>query len=243
MAIEVSLCGPGSLLTSTLGPTETLCVVPGPGSGANPGAETVWNLFHQVGWLYVEAPVLVTAEAGSAEPTASARLTIDAAAVKARSRAIRSAPFAHPLVRLDGMLAREGNGGKRDSRFRMPVSPNRDILICRTTRERHRARSLRRDWHHRGNEQFTFPPLPRDHYPSSGHALPDLPPHRRLPARQPHRGPDRALPPGPPHSARPPLPVAGPAAPHHTPIPPRPAVGPDRPCRRARPQDASRDRS
>src|SRR6266568_1334660 len=43
MAIEVSLWGPGSLLTSTLGPTETLCVAPGPGSGVNPGAETVSN--------------------------------------------------------------------------------------------------------------------------------------------------------------------------------------------------------
>src|SRR5258708_20281676 len=107
MAIEVSLCGPGSLLTSTLGPTETLCVVPGPGSGANPGAETVWNFCHQVGWLYVEAPVLVSAEAGSAEPTASARLAIDATAVKARSRAIRSAPFPHPLVRLPAFLPLE----------------------------------------------------------------------------------------------------------------------------------------
>jgi len=28
-------------------------------------------------------------------------------------------------------------------------------------------------------------PLPRDRYPSSGHRLPDLPPHRRLPARDP----------------------------------------------------------
>ena len=32
-------------------------------------------------------------------------------------------------------------------------------------------------------------------YPSSRHPLPDLRPHRRLPARQPQRGPDRALPP------------------------------------------------
>ena len=32
----------------------------------------------------------------------------------------------------------------------------------------------------RGDEQFKFPPLPCDRYPSSGHALADLPPHRRL---------------------------------------------------------------
>ena len=44
------------------------------------------------------------------------------------------------------------------------------------------------------DEQVTFPPLPRDRHPSTGHPLPDLPAHRRVPARQPHRGPDRALP-------------------------------------------------
>jgi len=49
----------------------------------------------------------------------------------------------------------------------------------------------------RGDEQVTFPALPRDHHPASGHALPDLPPHRRAQAREPQRGPDRALPPGP----------------------------------------------
>jgi uncharacterized protein YdeI (YjbR/CyaY-like superfamily) len=48
-----------------------------------------------------------------------------------------------------------------------------------------------------GDEQVTFPALPRDHHPASGHALPDLPPHRRAQAREPQRGPDRALPPGP----------------------------------------------
>ena len=35
----------------------------------------------------------------------------------------------------------------------------------------------------RGDEQFKFPPLPGDRHPASGHALPDLPPHRRVPAR------------------------------------------------------------
>ena len=35
------------------------------------------------------------------------------------------------------------------------------------------------------NEQVTFPPLPCDRYPAAGHPLPDLPPHRRVPARQP----------------------------------------------------------
>ena len=37
----------------------------------------------------------------------------------------------------------------------------------------------------RCDEQLKFPPLPCDRYPSSGHALPDLSPHRRLPAREP----------------------------------------------------------
>ena len=57
--------------------------------------------------------------------------------------------------------------------------------------------------------QFTFPPLPRDRYPSSGHPLPDLPPHHRVPAREGQRNPDRTLPPRPSRSARPPFPVAG----------------------------------
>jgi hypothetical protein len=34
---------------STLAPTETLPVLPGPGGGVNPDAETVWNFCHQVG--------------------------------------------------------------------------------------------------------------------------------------------------------------------------------------------------
>jgi hypothetical protein len=43
------------------------------------------------------------------------------------------------------------------------------------------------------NEQVACPPLPRDRHPSTGHPLPDLPAHRRVPARHPYRGPDRAL--------------------------------------------------
>ena len=58
------------------------------------------------------------------------------------------------------------------------------------------------------NEQVTFAPLSCDRYPPAGHPLPDLPPHRGVPARQPQRGPDRALPPGPSRSARRPFPVA-----------------------------------
>jgi hypothetical protein len=58
------------------------------------------------------------------------------------------------------------------------------------------------------NEQVTFAPLSCDRCPPAGHPLPDLPPHRGVPARQPQRGPDRALPPGPSRSARRPFPVA-----------------------------------
>jgi hypothetical protein len=65
------------------------------------------------------------------------------------------------------------------------------------------------DWHHRSDEQVKFAPFPGDRHPAAGHALPDLPPHRRVPAREGQRGPDRALPPGPSRSARPPFPVAG----------------------------------
>ena len=90
----------------------------------------------------------------------------------------------------------------------------------------------------RRDEQFKFPPLPGDRHPSSGHALPDLSPHRRVPARQPQRGPDRALPPGPSRSARPPFPVAGPGDPHHRPMPRRASSGSGRPRSGAGPEDA-----
>src|SRR6266851_5307396 len=96
MAIEVSLWGPGSLLTSTLGPTETLCVAPGPGSGVNPGAETVSNFCHQVGWLYVEEPELVAAEAGRAQPSASARTKAKVAAAIRREDQFILPPAAEP---------------------------------------------------------------------------------------------------------------------------------------------------
>ena len=69
-----------------------------------------------------------------------------------------------------------------------------------------------------GDEQVKFSAVPRDRHPSSGHPLPDMPPHHRLPAREGQRCPDRALPPGPPRNTRPPLlPVAS-----HTQIAPRP---------------------
>jgi hypothetical protein len=88
MAIDVSLCGPGSLLTSMFAPTLTLLVFPGAGSGWNPGADTVSNFCHQVGRLYAEAPGPVPAEAGNDQPTVTAMLATAAAATKARSRAI-----------------------------------------------------------------------------------------------------------------------------------------------------------
>jgi hypothetical protein len=69
------------------------------------------------------------------------------------------------------------------------------------------ARKVSPVWHHGGDEQVQFPPFPGDRNPSSGYPLPDLPPHSRVPTRQPQRGPDRALPPGPSGSARPAVPV------------------------------------
>jgi len=68
-----------------------------------------------------------------------------------------------------------------------------------------------------GDDQVKFSAVPRDRHPSSGHPLPDMPPHHRLPAREGQRCSDRALPPGPPRNTRPPLlPVAS-----HTQIAPR----------------------
>src|SRR5262249_48714358 len=110
MAIEVSLCGPGSLLTSMLEPTETLPVFPGLGSGRNPGADTVSNFCHQVGRLYAEAPVPVPAEAGSAQPTANVMLATAAVATKDRSRAIRLA-LPTGVSTPNGMLAQAGDNG------------------------------------------------------------------------------------------------------------------------------------
>jgi hypothetical protein len=70
-----------------------------------------------------------------------------------------------------------------------------------------------------GDGQVKFPALPRDRHPSSGHPLPDMPPHHRLPAREAKRSPDRALPPGPPRNTRPPLlPVASHTQNAHRPL-------------------------
>jgi hypothetical protein len=97
---------------SMLEPTETLPVFPGLGSGWNPGADTVRYFCHQVGSLYAEAPVLVPAEAGTAQPTVNAMLTIDAAAAKARSRAI--CPLLQTVLSVPhGMLAQPGDNGNR----------------------------------------------------------------------------------------------------------------------------------
>src|SRR5215470_16918527 len=59
------------------------------------------------------------------------------------------------------------------------------------------------------DEQRKFPPLPGDRYASSGHALPDLSSHGRVPARQSERSTDRALPEGPPRGAGARFPVVG----------------------------------
>ena len=77
-----------------------------------------------------------------------------------------------------------------------------------------------------GDEQVKFPALPRDRHPSSGHPLPDMPAHHRLPAREGQRCPDRALPPGPPRNTRPPLlPVASHTQIAHRPQRPLPGRG------------------
>ena len=62
------------------------------------------------------------------------------------------------------------------------------------------------------DEYRKFPPLSRDRYASPGHAMPDLSPHRRVPARQSERGPNRALPAGPPQGTRTAFPVGKPAS-------------------------------
>src|SRR5215813_5184042 len=94
-----------------LEPTETLPVFPGLGSGRNPGADTVSNFCHQVGRLYAEAPVLVPAEAGSAQLTVNGMLETAAAATKARSRAIRLAPFSPVCPFRTGCSHRRGDNG------------------------------------------------------------------------------------------------------------------------------------
>jgi hypothetical protein len=86
-----------------------------------------------------------------------------------------------------------------------------------------------------GDEQARFPALPRDRHPSSGHPLPDMPHHHRLPARESQRCPDRALPPGPPRNTRPPLlPVASRTQIAHRPH--RPLPGRAQPARQDHPQ-------
>ncbi len=87
-------------------------------------------------------------------------------------------------------------------RRRSPVSARRE------RGGQHRARHVHRGGTGTigGDEQVKFPALPRDRHPSSGHPLPDMPAHHRLPAREGQRCPDRALPPGPPRNTRPALP-------------------------------------
>jgi hypothetical protein len=90
-----------------------------------------------------------------------------------------------------------------------------------------------------GDGQAGFPALPRDRHPSSGHPLPDMPPHHRLPARAGQRCPDWALPPGPPRNTRPPLhPVASHTQIAHRPQRPLPPTG--QPARQDHPTDPSR---
>src|SRR5215472_16902144 len=106
-AIEVSLCGPGSLLTSMLVPTETPWVFPGSEAGENPGAATVSNFCHQVGLLCVpvEAEVAALAAAASPAPGASDRPVTVAAVTKVRSRVIRAASLRS--LSIIPMLARD----------------------------------------------------------------------------------------------------------------------------------------
>src|SRR5260370_7516486 len=79
-----------------------------------------------------------------------------------------------------------------------------------------------------GDKHVTCPAVPPDRHPASRQPRPDLPPHRRLQAREPQRGADRALPPGPSRSARPPFPVAGRRNPQRCPqMPPTSLPTPD----------------
>lgn len=96
------------------------------------------------------------------------------------------------------------------SRFPASWPRPQDARICRVACVwcEHPGMIIRRPGIMEENEQVTFPPLPRDRYSAAGHPLPDLPPHRRLPVRHDHRGPDRALPPGPSRNAWCRIPVA-----------------------------------
>src|SRR5258708_941483 len=122
--MDVSLCGPGSLLTSMFDPTATLWVVPGVRSGVNPGAETVSNFCHQVGLLYADVPD--DADAGTATPTGSPRTSSDVAAISTyRIDAICRTTYVE-LPTLKSMLALVGDGGHgRRSHSHATISPGR----------------------------------------------------------------------------------------------------------------------
>jgi hypothetical protein len=128
-----------------------------------------------------------------------------------------SLPFICWPPRPPGTPRRHGRGHIRRHRQSLLVAwrRGRKTDLHSACRNRLRAGLLRRDGMMRGDEQVKLPPLPRDGFAPSGHALPDLRPHRRAPARQSQRSPDRALPAGTPGSARPPFRIAGPRRPAH----------------------------
>jgi hypothetical protein len=77
VAIDVSLCGPSSLLTSTFAPTLMLPDEV-PRAGVKPGAETTSYFCHHVGfalWIVVSLPADAPPEAASTASAASAGST------------------------------------------------------------------------------------------------------------------------------------------------------------------------
>src|SRR5438105_4563084 len=83
MAMKVSLCGPHSFETSTLGPTESDPVPPGEASGAC--VERYWYLSHQVGLVGSRA-----ASTGNASASITAAVRMDICASGERRELHRS---------------------------------------------------------------------------------------------------------------------------------------------------------
>ena len=80
-------------------------------------------------------------------------------------------------------------GRGRSSLGRPPVGSDQARRQCTLLHERAALRQP--SWHSdimKADECFRFSPLSCGGHSASGHSVPDLPPHRRLPARHPQRG-------------------------------------------------------